>query len=71
MTGGQIRNAALHASLLALDDGSGVVTRWHLEEAIQSEYRKAGAISPLNENGLAENGDGGMEAFLDALRFET
>ena len=71
LTGGQIRNAALHASLLALDDGGSVVTHWHLEEAIQSEYRKAGAICPLNESGLTGQPDGGMEAFLDALRFET
>jgi hypothetical protein len=67
LSGGQIRNAALHATLLALDEGSGVVTRWHLEEAIQSEYRKAGALCPLNDNGRAAEAHGGLEAFLDAL----
>jgi hypothetical protein len=67
LTGGQIRNAALHATLQALDDGSGIVTRWHLEEVIQSEYRKAGAIYPLGENGHAEEQYGGLEAFLDML----
>ena len=46
LTGGQIRNAALHATLLSLDAG-GVVTARVLEEAIQSEYKKAGAICPL------------------------
>ena len=46
LSGGQIRNAALHAALLALDDG-GVVTGMHLEGAVQREYRKAGAVCPL------------------------
>jgi hypothetical protein len=48
LTGGQIRNAAQHASLLALQDG-GVVTTQQLEAAIQREYRKAGAVCPLRE----------------------
>ena len=46
MTGGQIRNAALHASLLALDDG-GVMKSAHLESAVQREHRKVGAVCPL------------------------
>jgi SpoVK/Ycf46/Vps4 family AAA+-type ATPase len=46
LSGGQVRNAALHACLLALDDG-GVVTARHLEAAVQREYRKAGAVCPL------------------------
>ncbi len=46
MTGGQIRNAALHATLLALGEG-GKVTDSHLEAAVQREYRKAGAACPL------------------------
>lgn len=46
LTGGQIRNAALHATLLALGDG-GKVTDAHLESAVQREYRKAGAACPL------------------------
>ncbi|MCP4286512.1 MAG: ATP-binding protein, partial [Gammaproteobacteria bacterium] len=68
--GGQIRNAALHATLLAVNDDSGVINRWHLEEAIQSEYRKVGAIFPLSENGRAGEEHGGMEAFLDALSYQ-
>jgi hypothetical protein len=67
MTGGQIRNAAFHATLLALDGGGGMVTRWHLEEAVQSEYRKAGALSPLSSNGQVVETHGGMEAFLEML----
>jgi ATP-dependent 26S proteasome regulatory subunit len=46
LTGGQIRNAVLHASVLALGDG-GMVTSAHLEAAVQREYRKAGAVCPL------------------------
>jgi energy-coupling factor transporter ATP-binding protein EcfA2 len=53
LTGGQIRNAVLHASLLALDgsdrDGGAeaVVTGAHVEEAVRREYRKAGLVCPL------------------------
>jgi ATPase family associated with various cellular activities (AAA) len=46
LTGGQIRNAVLHASLLGLNDG-GRVTSAHLERAVQREYRKMGAVCPL------------------------
>jgi hypothetical protein len=46
LTGGQIRNAALHASLLALEDG-GIVTSNYLQQAVQREYRKIGAVCPL------------------------
>lgn len=46
MTGGQIRNAALHASVLALEE-SGIMRSPHLEAAVQREYRKLGAVCPL------------------------
>jgi len=46
MSGGQIRNAALHASVLALEDG-GVIKTAHVESAVQREYRKLGAVCPL------------------------
>ncbi|MCA1564731.1 MAG: ATP-binding protein [Acidobacteria bacterium] len=46
LTGGQIRNAVLHASSLALADG-GAVTSEHFEAAVRREYRKAGAVCPL------------------------
>jgi hypothetical protein len=48
LTGGQIRNAVLHATLLSLD-GDGVVTRSHLVAAIRGEYAKAGSICPLRD----------------------
>ena len=46
LTGGQIRNAALHAALLALDDGIPLEAT-HMEQAVQREYRKAGTVCPL------------------------
>jgi hypothetical protein len=45
-SGGQIRNAAIHASLMALADGARL-TAGHLEDAVRREYRKAGASCPL------------------------
>jgi hypothetical protein len=53
LSGGQIRNAVLHASLLALTDG-GVITSAHLEASVQREYRKAGAVCPLRAQYVSE-----------------
>jgi hypothetical protein len=44
--GGQIRNAVLHAALLALDAGDTIESH-HLEAAVVREYRKANAPCPL------------------------
>jgi hypothetical protein len=46
MTGGQIRNAVLHASLLAMEAGS-PVTSAMLQRAVEREYRKSGGVCPL------------------------
>ena len=46
LSGGQIRNAVLHASLLALND-DGPIRSSHLEAAVQREYRKMGSICPM------------------------
>jgi hypothetical protein len=46
LSGGQIRNAALHASLLALDERC-ELTPLHVELAVRREYRKAGTVCPL------------------------
>jgi hypothetical protein len=51
-TGGQIRNATLHAALLALDNG-GVVKTAILDSAIRREYAKQSAVCPLRH--FAEN----------------
>jgi|HubBroStandDraft_3_1064219.scaffolds.fasta_scaffold26806_2 hypothetical protein len=50
VSGGQIRNAVLHASLLALDEGRELSTA-HVELALHREYRKAGAVCPLPPGG--------------------
>jgi hypothetical protein len=65
LTGGQLRNAALHAALLAVEDGGGPVTSRHLDAAMRNEYRKAGGAYPLTEGRRPEHG--GVEAFMDAL----
>jgi hypothetical protein len=53
LTGGQIRNAVLHASLLSLDQG-GPIDSAHLESAVRREYQKAGIVCPLRQSaGLA------------------
>ncbi len=49
LSGGQIKNAALHASLLALEDG-GIVTSAMIGAAIEREYRKSGGVCPLRRN---------------------
>lgn len=46
LSGGQIRNVALHAALLALEDDATLCAR-HLDAAIERQYRKQGAVSPL------------------------
>ncbi len=67
LTGGQLRNVALHACLLALDEGGGPVDRYHLETAVRSEYRKAGAAFPLTDVDRRD-GHGGVEAFMAAIQ---
>jgi tRNA A37 threonylcarbamoyladenosine biosynthesis protein TsaE len=46
LSGGQIRNAVLHAALVAMDDG-GRLRFTHVEQAVQREYRKMGSVCPL------------------------
>ncbi|MEO1124347.1 MAG: ATP-binding protein [Cyanobacteria bacterium J06639_16] len=47
LTGGQIRNAALHATLLAVEAETDLSDPF-LAESIRREYTKMGAVSPLN-----------------------
>jgi hypothetical protein len=56
-TGGQIRNAALHATLLAMGENV-VVGDAQVEAALQREYRKAGAAFPMRAR---LNGQGQMD----------
>src|SRR5450755_172492 len=48
ITGGQIRNAVLHAAVLAVGRG-GRIDHQDLSAAIRREYRKAGQVCPLAE----------------------
>ncbi len=50
LTGGQIRNAVLHASLLALGEGK-QLSSLHVEAAVLREYRKMGGVYPLRRRG--------------------
>jgi len=67
MTGGQIRNAALLATLLAVNEGS-PVTDLHLMQGVQMEYAKAGAHSPVNKNGPErKRNNHSISSFLNTL----
>jgi len=70
LTGAQIRNAALAATLLALDSDDRV-TDDHLLVAIEGEYRKAGGMCPLRDDGQARAFHGGVDSFVSALRVMT
>lgn len=67
LTGGQIRNAAQLATLLALDDGSDVVARPHIEAALRSEFRKAGATYVLEDVVPPGRRTSATNAFLSGL----
>lgn len=66
LNGGQIRSAAMHATLLALDEQRAVEAR-HLEQALRSEYRKAGGTFPLEIAAPLREHDGGMGGLVAAL----
>jgi SpoVK/Ycf46/Vps4 family AAA+-type ATPase len=66
LTGGQIRNAAVHATLLALDQDR-AVGAVDLDQAIEDEYRKAGATSPFDRPSPTAGHPGPVESFLDSL----
>lgn len=53
LTGGQIRNIALHARLLGLE-GAGTVGDPELRAALEREYRKLGSPCPLRGSGRAD-----------------
>lgn len=66
LAGGQIRNAAVHAGLLALGRPDGRVRQADLRAAIEAEYRKAGASMPRARGEPADH-EGAMAAFLGAI----
>jgi hypothetical protein len=68
MTGGQIRNAAIQAALLALGKSRQAISSADLRDAIQIEYRKAGAAAaPAGETRTGNGHDGRLAGFLAAI----
>jgi len=64
LSGGQIRNAALYGSLLAVDGGrDGEINDADLGTAVQREYRKAGASYPLQSHQNGHAREGALEKF--------
>lgn len=64
LTGGQIRNAALLATLLAINGHNGRVEDRHVQEAVGAEYRKAGAVCPLDGRGTGGPAAGRVDEFI-------
>lgn len=67
MTGGQIRNAAVHATLLAAEASRALVSVQDLRSAINVEYRKAGAAVPAQHISSPTGSDGRLAGFLAAI----
>jgi hypothetical protein len=67
MTGGQIRNAAVQAALLAMQDLRPLIHESDLRSAIHSEYRKAGAAVPIEEEKGRDGQEQRLAGFLSAI----
>jgi hypothetical protein len=67
LTGGQIRNAAVHAALLAIERGAPRIGESDLVAAVKLEYRKAGASFPGDDEPLADTSHESLGAFLRAI----
>jgi hypothetical protein len=68
LTGGQIRNAAVDATLLSLACTGGRVRADDLAAAVHAEYRKAGASPPRARTGPGPEDGAALSAFLGAIR---
>jgi SpoVK/Ycf46/Vps4 family AAA+-type ATPase len=67
LTGGQIRNACVNATLLALNRADAAVHAGDLRDAIQTEHRKAGAsFIDRSKAGTVRN-DSSLASFLGGL----
>ncbi|RSL17997.1 ATPase family protein associated with various cellular activities (AAA) [Edaphobacter aggregans] len=67
MTGAQIRNASVQAALSAMQGSRGAIKVADLRNAIQSEYRKAGAAVPVEEIRSAECQEHRLSGFLSVI----
>jgi ATP-dependent 26S proteasome regulatory subunit len=65
-TGGQIRNAAIYASLLALDRRAERVDAGDVRAAIEREYRKSGGVFPEQKHATASPHHG-IASFLESI----
>ena len=69
LTGGQIRNAALHAALIAVDGRrDGHVNDDDIEAAVQREYHKLGTFSPLKRVTPSNGHQQALGRFLAEIR---
>jgi len=59
LTGGQIRNAALHAILLSVERGTPLVGG-DVVDAVRREYRRSGAACPIGESDTTANSVAGL-----------
>ena len=67
MTGGQIRNASVQAALVGMGGSHKSITVDDLRSAIHSEYRKAGAAVPVEDNGIRDGQELRLSGFLSAI----
>ncbi|HEV2764976.1 MAG TPA: ATP-binding protein, partial [Pyrinomonadaceae bacterium] len=68
LTGGQIRNAVLYATLLAVDGGAGHVGDEEIESAVRREYLKAGASCPLSRRPHSNGHRAALSRFVAEIR---
>ena len=67
LSGGQIRNAAIHATMLSMNGGPGRVTLETLMRAIHTEHRKAGAAFSSCRDPAAGDHHGKLASFMAAI----
>ena len=67
LTGGQIRNAAVHAKLLSVAGKRSGVSLEDLKGAINLEYRKAGGALPATVTNSIASHEGRLSGFLTAI----
>lgn len=69
LSGGQIRNAAIYAACLALDEGAAAINDHHLELSVENEYRKSGSVSPLKSAAaINRNGQERLDSMISAMK---
>ena len=67
LSGGQIRNAAVQATLAALEAGEDRVDPRHLESAVRAEYRKGGEVCPSEYRQVSDDREASLAGFLGAI----